>query len=129
MLLIGPQTDGEKGYREGPHQHSVFDLQYSRNAKGDHNWVTEGEGNFVLNPTLLQPQQVWLQEPTLLSCCKMSMARGKVSTKVGVRNRSCAPIAMVSMLHLPKIARSGRRKRKFSVPELKNTSPLRKPDS
>ena len=41
---------------------------------------------------------------TSQSCCKMSVGREKVSTKVGVRNRSCAPIAMVPMLHRFKIA-------------------------
>ena len=32
---------------------------------------------FVPNPTLIQPQQVWLHEPTLQSCCKMLVVRGK----------------------------------------------------
>ena len=31
---------------------------------------------FVPNPTLLQPQQVWLHEPTLQSCYQESIVRG-----------------------------------------------------
>ena len=118
------------GYREGPHQHSVFDLQYSRNAQGEHNWVPEGESNFVLNPTLLQPQHVWLHEPTLQSCCKMSVVRGKNKHEGRCEEpKLCAHCNGSHASSAQDCPLSGRRKRKFSVPELKNSSPLRKPDS
>ena len=53
----------------------------------------------------------------------------KISIKVGVRDPSCALIAMVPTLHQLKIAWSGRRRRKFSASALKNASHFRKPDS
>ena len=42
---------------------------------------------------------------------------------------SCALIAMVPTLHQLKIARSGRRRRRFNVSALRNAYPFRKPDS
>ena len=49
--------------------------------------------------------------------------------KVGVRDPSCALIAMVPTLHWLKIARSGRRRRRFNEFALRNAHPFRKPDS
>ena len=49
--------------------------------------------------------------------------------KVGVRDPSCALIAMVPTLHWLKIARSGRRRRRFNESALRNAHPFRKPDS
>ena len=49
--------------------------------------------------------------------------------KLNVRDPSCAQIAMVPTLHRLKIARSGRRRRRFNVSALTNTYPFRKPDS
>ena len=43
----------------------------------------------------------------------------KISMKVDVRDPSCAQIAMVPTLHRLKIARSGRRRRRFNVSALK----------
>ena len=40
---------------------------------------------------------------------------------------SCALIAMVPTLHQLKIARSGRRRRRFNVSALRNAYPFRKP--
>ena len=56
--------------------------------------------------------------------CKV--AAEKISMKVGVRDPSCALIAVVPTLHQLKIARSGRRR--FNMSALKNASPFRKPD-
>ena len=53
----------------------------------------------------------------------------KANMKIGVRDPSCALIAMVPMPHRLKVARSGRRKRRFNESALKNTSDFRKPDS
>ena len=53
----------------------------------------------------------------------------KISMKVDVRDPSCALIAMVPTLHRLKIARSGRRRRRFNVSALRNAYPFRKPDS
>ena len=53
----------------------------------------------------------------------------KISMKVSVRDPSCAVIAMVPTLHRLKIARSGRRRRRFNVSALRNAYPFRKPDS
>ena len=44
----------------------------------------------------------------------------KISMKVNVRDPSCALIAMVPTLHRLKIARSGRRRRRFNVSALRN---------
>ena len=48
--------------------------------------------------------------------------------KVKVRDPSCALIAMVPTLHRLKIARSGRRRRRFNVSVLRNAYPFWKPD-
>ena len=55
----------------------------------------------------------------------------KISAKAGVRDPRCAPSAMVpmAMLHLFKIAQSGRRKRKFNASVLNDAFPFLKPDS
>ena len=52
----------------------------------------------------------------------------KISMKAGVRDPSCALIAMVSTLHWLKIARSGR-SRRFNESALENAYPFQKPDS
>ena len=44
----------------------------------------------------------------------------KINMKVNVRDPSCALTEMVPTLHRLKIARSGRRRRRFSVSELRN---------
>ena len=53
----------------------------------------------------------------------------KISMKVDVRDPSCALIAMVPTLHRLKIARSGRRRRRFNVSALRNAYSFWKPDS
>ena len=53
----------------------------------------------------------------------------KISMKVNVRDPSCALTAMVPTLHRLKIARSGRRRRRFNVSALRNAYPFREPDS
>ena len=53
----------------------------------------------------------------------------KINMKVNVKDPSCALIAMVPTLHHLKIARSGRRRRRFNVSALRNAYPFRKPDS
>ena len=54
---------------------------------------------------------------------------GKINTKKSVRDPWYAQIAKVLMLFLPKIARSGRRRRRFNAFALKNASLSLKPDS
>ena len=53
----------------------------------------------------------------------------KISMKVNVRDPSCALIAMVPTLHRLKIARSGRRRRRFNLSAMRKVYPFRKPDS
>ena len=62
--------------------------------------------------------------------CKVAAkCPGFGNDKHGVRDPSCALIAMVPTLHRLKIARSGRRRRRFNVSALRNAYPFRKPDS
>ena len=60
---------------------------------------------------------------------RSARAAEKISMKVGVRDPSCALIAMVPTLHRLKIARSGRRRRRFNESALRNAYPFRKLDS
>ena len=48
---------------------------------------------------------------------------GKINMKSSVMDPRYALIAMVLTLHLPKIARSGKRRRRFNAFALKNASP------
>ena len=77
---------------------------------------------FVLNPM------------RCFNCNKFGHTRSvqvvkKISMKVGVRDPSCALIAVVPMLHQLKITQFGRSRRRFNESALKNTSPFWKPDS
>ena len=54
---------------------------------------------------------------------------GKINMKSSVMDSGYAPAAMALMLHLPKIARSGRRIRRLNALALKNASPFLKPAS
>ncbi|WP_419636433.1 hypothetical protein, partial [Thiolapillus sp.] len=54
---------------------------------------------------------------------------GKINMKSSVMDPRYALTAMVLTLHLPKSARSGRRRRRFNAFALRNASPSLKPGS
>ena len=117
--------------REGdPHQHSFLDVRFPGTPERDHSRLSKGEGGLVFPQpyALLQLQEVWTHEPTLQGCCEV-YGLWKISMKDNVRDPSCALISVVPTLHRLKIARSGRRRRRFNVSALRNACPFRKPDS
>ena len=82
---------------------------------------------FIPNP-MLQLQQILDIRANVARLLQSVRVVEKISMKVSVRDPSCALIAMFPTLHRLKIARSGRRRRRFNVSALRNVYPFRKPD-
>ena len=112
----GEPSDIEGGEGD-PHQHSFLDLRFPGTPKGDHGWLSKGEvALFVPNPMRCFNCSKFGHMSQRCKVAAKCTGCGKDKHEGQCEDPSCALIAMVPTLHRLKIARSGRRRRRFKCP-------------